>query len=943
MMVGLNALPQRLVIPLMFLLLGSAMLTYTVAERLINANQQIESERQQYTLQLLQQIQSLTGESLQNNNLHDVQQVVSLTSALKGIKDVVILDDRLQIIAASRFAWLDQPINVTGQGLQPALREQFRQSNTFTTLISEDGQNLEGYAPLQLAPTPGQLRSERQGLLRIRVDLESSKTAFRQRAAQQAFIDWLVLAGVSILVWLWLVRSQKRRLGQLLSGTRRIAEGRFDQPIRLEGRDELTQIGKAINQMMARLSTQQQDLLDSMTRYRALFESNLDGIALYDLDGNHIDANPAYLRLCQRGLDDLKGLHYSEVTPEKHRLEETLRLELLQYGHTRDHEREFIGKDGKRIPVSVKMMLLLDQNQRPRGMWSLVRDISEKVRTRDMLRLSATVFDASNEAILITDLKGTILSANPACCRLSNQSLQELEGKPLPMLAHPDDNDPVRAEIQSALHAGGNWQGEYWMKRVDGGLYPVWLSASSARNDKGQPEHFIVLFADISERKAAEAQTRYLAEHDSLTGLPNRTLFLDRLNQALRLAEREKEQIALMFLDLDHFKNINDSLGHSIGDQLLTQAANRIRSELRRSDTVSRQGGDEFLILLPAVGSPAHAGSLAEKLLESVCQPFFIEGLELTITLSIGISLYPDDGNDPDTLIKNADAAMYLAKEKGRNNYQFYINQLNEQMVARMAMESHLRRALQNNELRLHYQPQVSLNNHRIHGVEALLRWQNPELGFVPPDRFIPVAEDCGLINSIGAWVLREACEQNLRWQAMGLAPITMAVNVSAIQFRQEGFIELVQGILRDTGLPPEQLELEMTESVMMEGGENVLRKMQALRALGISLSLDDFGTGYSSLSYLKQFPIQQLKIDKSFVQDVNSDPYDTAIVQTILLMCESLGLDVVAEGVETAAQLEFLSLRNCTYAQGYYFSRPVPGNDLIPLLQNGVAQPAAS
>ena len=430
-------------------------------------------------------------------------------------------------------------------------------------------------------------------------------------------------------------------------------------------------------------------------------------------------------------------------------------------------------------------------------------------------------------------------------------------------------------------------------------------------------------------------QMTHAAEHDALTGLPNRLLLNDRIGQAIAFAQRHENQVAVLFLDLDGFKHINDSLGHPTGDKLLQSLAERLVQCVRATDTVSRQGGDEFVVLISEINQPEDAISMSRRLLHVVAGATSIEKHDLHITASIGVSIYPDDGRDAETLIKNADTAMYHAKEDGRQSFRFFTPAMNAQAVERQLIEEHLRRALERQEFTLHYQPKINIGTGAVTGVEALIRWINPTLGSVSPGQFIPVAEDCGLIVPIGAWVLREACTQAKAWADAGLPVMTMAVNVSAMQFRDATFLDGLFAILGETGLDPNHLELELTESALMKRAEFAASILSTLREKGVRVAIDDFGTGYSSLSYLRKFPLDALKIDQSFVRQITTVPDETIIVRAIIGMGRSLNLRVIAEGVETPDQLEFLKAHQCEEAQGYYFSRPIPPRQLVKLLES--------
>jgi diguanylate cyclase (GGDEF)-like protein/PAS domain S-box-containing protein len=561
-------------------------------------------------------------------------------------------------------------------------------------------------------------------------------------------------------------------------------------------------------------------------------------------------------------------------------------------------------------------------------------DVSEQKHAAEQLKLAAEVFQSSGEAIVISDAQLRIVTVNPAFTAITGYAPQEAEGRTPYDLSRGVRSPEHDREILHEVQRRGYWQGEVWDRRKSGDSYPKWLTLSAVRDTSGRIANYIEIFSDISERKEREERVRHLAHHDALTGLPNRVLLTDRIMQAISLAQRHETLVAVMFLDLDRFKNVNDSLGHSIGDKLLREVAARLKTAMRASDTVSRLGGDEFVILMPEVADQGAIAVAARKVLEAVGQPYSIDGHELMSTPSMGISVYPGDGPDVETLLRNADAAMYHAKESGRNNYQFFTQDMNARARERLTLERSLRRALERDELRLHYQPQYDLASGGMVGVEALIRWEHPEEGLVSPARFMPFAEETGLILPIGAWVLERACWQNREWQKSGLPPVRMSVNISALQFRQPGFAETVRHALTASGLDARFLELEVTESVIMHDAERVTAALAELKRVGLELAIDDFGTGYSSLSYLKRFPIDRLKIDQSFVRDIPSDGEDAAIISAIIGLTRNLGLRTIAEGVETTEQLAFLREQGCDEVQGYLLSRPLSSEACAQLLR---------
>jgi diguanylate cyclase (GGDEF)-like protein/PAS domain S-box-containing protein len=542
--------------------------------------------------------------------------------------------------------------------------------------------------------------------------------------------------------------------------------------------------------------------------------------------------------------------------------------------------------------------------------------------------MSGKVFDTADEGILVTDRDGVIQAVNPSFTRITGFNADESIGQePGALLASGRHDSDYYQLMWYELVQKGRWSGEIWNRRKDGSLFPEWLSIAVVRNDEGEISGYVGVFSDITQRKKDEAQIRYQANYDTLTRLPNRTLLEERLNRALATARRDGRKVVLLFVDLDRFKHINDILGHTVGDELLQLVSRELqRCAKREVDTVARFGGDEFVILMEDVGQVDDAADIAERVVAALAKPFRLEGRELSVGASIGISIYPDDSGDAGALLRNADMAMYRAKELGRNNYQFFTSQMNEQVSARMELEQGLRHALNKGQFYLCYQPIVEGITGRLAAVEALLRWRHSELGLVSPVDFIPLAEETGAIVPIGLWVLQTACEQTAAWRQQGLE-ISVSVNVSGRQLANLD-AGIVRQVLSNSGLPPAALKLEMTESLLIES-EEALAWVDSMRALGVGLSLDDFGTGYSSLSYLKRFHMDILKVDRSFVSGLPGDMDDASLVKAILAMAGSLGLKVVAEGVETVEQYNCLKALGCDYIQGFLFSKPIEAGQI--------------
>ena len=605
-------------------------------------------------------------------------------------------------------------------------------------------------------------------------------------------------------------------------------------------------------------------------------------------------------------------------------------------------------RDELRNTIFVGLGLLLMYGA---GLAFLLRVLTQNRQARQRIELLAQAFEHSGEGIVITDGHTRIVEANPAYIEQSGYSPQELVGHKLAMLGSARSTQAERAAVWRTLRDTGRWRGELWDRAKDGTDHPKWVSISVVRGERGELLHYVASAVDMSEVKAAEDKILHLAHHDTLTQLPNRVLLVGRLQQAMADARRDGSTLAMLFIDMDRFKNINDTLGHHVGDGLLVQVGQRLRALVRDSDIVARLGGDEFVLVLTGlVPDETHdtthdaphdethdtarvATAMAGRVLAALGEPYFVDGHELHSTPSIGVGTFPHNGTDPDTLMRNADAAMYHAKSAGRNNFQFFTAAMNQASAERLRLEVGLRGAIERGEMFVHYQPQVDVPSGQVVGLEALLRWRHPDLGLVPPLKFITIAEDTGQIEAIGAWVLDQALAQVARWRAAYWPTLRVAVNLSAQQLRTDGFVTMVAQALQRHGLPGQALELEITESVAMRDPARTGEMLRLLRGHGVALAIDDFGTGHSSLAYLKQLPLSCLKLDRSFVMDIEHDANDAAICTATIQMAHSLGLGVVAEGVETAVQLEFLRRLGCDMVQGYYFSKPMAVDDCTAFL----------
>ena len=666
-------------------------------------------------------------------------------------------------------------------------------------------------------------------------------------------------------------------------------------------------------------------LRESESRFRDLYEKAPLAYQSLDVEGKILEVNKAWLNLLGRTRDEVIGKFIGDFMSDVSI--KTLAHEFPKFqikGSVDGPLFHFVHKDGSQRLLMVNGQIARDKEGGFLRTHCILTDLTERLQSAEQLKLAATVFEQSAEGIFITDASHNILMVNRAFSVITGYSAAEALGKNPRLMSSGRHDEQFFSALWDTVCSDGYWQGEIWNRRKDGEVYPELVSISQVLDVDGTVSHFVALFSDISEHKESQAHIQRLAHYDALTGLPNRSLLADRVGQAINRVERNNEPLALIFLDLDRFKNVNDSLGHRIGDELLIQVAERLKSALREEDTVSRLGGDEFILVLPGAEADG-AAHVAEKVLKSVALPYFIEQHELAVTPSLGIAMYPADGATYEKLSMCADAAMYRAKQGGRNTFRFFTREMQERSDRTLQLENALRRVLELDQLQLHYQPQMSLDNGSVIGVEALLRWGHPEMGQVPPSDFIPVGEDSGLILPIGEWVLRTAVRQMKVWMDAGLSPMVMAVNLSAVQFRQANLPELVSQILDEFGLPPRCLELELTEGVAMDNPLSAIAVMNDLHERGIRMSIDDFGTGYSSLSYLKRFKVYKLKIDQTFVRDISTDPEDAAIVEAIIGLSRSLGLQTIAEGVETVEQLAFLRSKGCHEVQGYFFAKPMP------------------
>ncbi|MGB4062325.1 MAG: EAL domain-containing protein [Azonexus sp.] len=688
--------------------------------------------------------------------------------------------------------------------------------------------------------------------------------------------------------------------------------------------------------------TTRQALTLSEARFRAMSDASPLGIFVSDVHGECVYTNEAYHTISGLSLEQTLGTNWRMAIHPDDRERVLVEWRAAALGEAKfTTKARFLRADGSIVWTRLNAAAMLDGLQ-PRGYVQIVDDITERKAAEDALfeekERAQVTLNSIGDAVLTTNLPGNVTYLNLVAEMMTGWSSENAIGRPLSEVFRIVDGttrEVAPNPAQLAIHENRTvgLAADSILLRRDGYESAIEDSAAPIHNRDGQVAGAVIVFHDVSESRNMALKMAHLAHHDFLTGLPNRILLTERLSRAIGRARRHSKQVALMYIDLDYFKHVNDSLGHAVGDLLLQMVAERLKLCVRDTDTVSRQGGDEFVVLLTEIEQGPDAAPVAEKILAAFADPCVICGNELHVTLSIGVSIYPNDGQDADEVMKNADTAMYHAKANGRNNYQFFTTEMNTRAVRRLFIEGNLRRALKQGEFMLYYQPKVDLATGLMIGSEALIRWQDPEHGLVYPNQFVPIAEESGLIVPIGSWVLREACRQVCAWQDSGLLAVPVSVNISAVEFRHKNFLEGVATILRETGMLPSYLELEMTESILMHDAKSSESVLDSLKAMGMQLAIDDFGTGYSSLSYLKRFPINTLKIDQSFVRDIDIDVDDASIVKAMIGMGKSLKQRVIAEGVETQSQLDFLRKLQCDEGQGFLLGHPLPADEFERLL----------
>ncbi len=694
---------------------------------------------------------------------------------------------------------------------------------------------------------------------------------------------------------------------------------------------------RPINQQLQQQLDETVQLNQILTAEKSFVHSLIDAvnamIIVINADGKITQANQIFFQLSDFAEDDIYHLSLEQILPDLNLL-----LPAPKQSTTDEtiihQEIHLYGKGDTRLCVDCVCHSLLNSAQPFNYTIITCIDITERKRDEKQLRQAAAVFENTAEGVVVTNLKGEILKINKAFTETTGYRFEEVLGKTPALLQSGDQSADFYREMWKNLEQSGGWRGEIINRRKSGEIYHEWLTISTVTNDSGAPINYVGVFSDISAMKKSQQQLDYLTQYNSLTGLPNRLLLNDRLNHATQRAVREQARIAVFMMDLDRLKDINTSLGHEKGDEILKLFAQRLEDAMRTEDTIAHLGGDEFAVIVEHIPHTDNATWIAQKLLNLFKQEFIIDDKEIFVSGSIGISLFPNDGATGELLLQNAKTAMYEAKQNGGNNYRFYMRVMNTHSLELLLLESSLRRALEREELSVFYQPQFELSSQRLIGMEALVRWFHPQRGMISPSEFVPLAEESNLIIEIGHWVLKTACAQTKAWHDQGYAKLKIAVNLSARQFSHQDLAKEVAEVLIETGLKAPYLKLELTESILIQEEETVVNTLRELQAMGVTLAIDDFGTGYSSLSYLKRFPISELKIDQSFVKDIEDIKQDAEIVSAIISLGQRLHLGIVAEGIENQTQIDFLNNHGCQTGQGFMFSKPLNRNDFQMFLQ---------
>ncbi|MFN3880346.1 MAG: EAL domain-containing protein [Nitrincola lacisaponensis] len=908
-----RSIPLLILACVLLLLLGSHLVLKPYISRLFY---QTAETNLAYTLNRLQGGMEYL---LSRDDLEGVRREIAATGVHEEIRHLLVMDEAMIILAATPAGFEGQHLDQVSLHVDRRLPFQaLQEQGAIIQLVTRDEHSLYGLISIQLPD--GEYSSHLQGdsgLILLELDLN--------HAAQQGWYHlesvflWVSFAiGVlAILLWVWSEWFIGRRLGVITEAVNRIREGHLDQPIPLSGRDELGVIAAALNHMQVSLRSSRDELLRTHEQMDSILRHIPSMVYIKNLQGHYTLGNRHFYNYF--GSDPLGKQVFDLLEPPYAAEIQYYDDEVVRTRRPQQFEISFPISGVMHSWFMVKFPLFDDRGE-PEAICSVATNVTEQERNAYMLNVSKRIFEHAAEGIMITDAQNRVVDVNPSFERISGFQRKAVLGRDPAFLKSDLHDSDFYQSLWQQVTTEGSWKGELWNKRPDGTAYPVRLSISGIRDRHGMISGYFGIFEDVSEEYQARTRLRKLAYRDSLTGLFNRLAFKEKVHEFLARARRYHENFALLFVDLDLFKDVNDSFGHEAGDLLLKQVADRILSQVRDSDIVSRLGGDEFTLLISPVENDIALASIAENLIDVLSQPFQLNDVEVTIGCSVGVVSYPRDGENLDQLMRHADAAMYHAKAMGRGCYAFFDVELDQRNHRLMQIKHGLRQALARDEMHLVYQPEINLQTGQVFGFEVLMRWHSDELGWVSPAEFIPVAEESDSIADLTRWMLIKACRELLPRLETGMQ---MAVNISPRQFGGDRWLALIRQCIDEEGLDPTRLCIEITEGALIRDMDQAVVQLSELRKLGVSVAIDDFGTGYSSLSYLKRLPIDYLKIDRTFVADIEQDQDDQAIIRAIINLADSLGISVIAEGVESEAQLDFLKSLDCDIAQGYFFAHP--------------------
>ena len=880
-----------------------------------------------------------------------IKEVVANAATELDLLALIVVGADGQVIASTSYGDIGRDWREISPALDATMVDKVRARGPSEVRQVGDGL-IDAYASICDPGRSAVLRPATCGFLFQRIDLGQRLSESNSFLHTQIGLIAGAMLLSSFFFALVLHRVVTVRVARILASVERFLEGDRTARSGLTGTNEISRIGNSVDRMLERLIAEEEALKESEALNRTIIDSSTYIIISTDASGMIMSFNPAAERELGYLADEVIGkvslLSFHD--PDELKWQQELVSERLGHPvpdgietlkdfcsqlYPAQAECTYVRKDGTRIPVSLSVTSLADSSADVSGFLMVGLNTTDRKSAEEKLRLAEKVFQHAGDAILITDDRSQIIDVNPAYLKVTGFTREEVLGRN-PSVASSGMHDRAFYDgMWRSIKKTGSWAGEIWDRRKNGQVYPKWLTISAVKTSDGKLSNYVGIFRDVTERKSVERELEQLAYYDSLTNLPNRSLFQDRLRHDLESANRRGENLGLLFIDLDGFKYINDTFGHEAGDQLLGEVSNRLQTCFRKSDTLARIGGDEFTVILPDVKSRSDLEKIAQNVIEALKKPINVAGHETIIGASIGISTYPEDGIDATTLLKCADAAMYWAKkEQSVNKYAFFEPTMTMASKRRVMIEQGLRRAVEGDEFHLFYQPIIDLRSGHVEGFEALLRWDHPELGTVSPAEFVPIAEEIGLMTPIGRWVLSMACREAVGWPVRADLRPYVSVNVAVKLSMDAEFVSIVSDVLEESGLAPSQLKLEITEGALIIDTSRTQRSLDLLRKLGVGVSVDDFGTGYSSLAYLKKFPIDTLKIDQSFVRDLPDDMGDIAIVESILSMARAMKMDVVAEGVETTAQRDFLMSRGCHRVQGFLYGKPMPGHAAVRMLE---------